>query len=551
MPMIPYEGEVNDFTRKVSPASKKLEEQLRSKDPAGVIEEPAASSSPTYLGEAVKGGVRGITNLVEAIGKQGAKAMPQELPLGMGPVPTDPQAGALWQQLQQGVKPDPNATMGQQMLGTGAEIAAGSAPFLGGVPGAVQKTLGAVVPGIGGAVGEQLEGETGKLIGSVVAPFGQSAISRVLKPRGLPGQAGTDLRELQEAGVHPSLGQTLGGWAKKFEGLPIVRDFAASSQRRANEQWNTAALTDALKPINGKVSRPGFDGLADADAQVSLAYDRAIQGAGPMTWTPEFSRDLKAALRKVPTAAARREVREIFISANRLNPGDISLWPRTKTSYGSAPQLKPEDFKVVDSALGEQSRNFAGGDGQGKMISKGIYELQSVYRKHFGLQNPANAPEMEKANAAYKNLVRVQQAQVDSAKNLGIFDPGGLMAAVKSHDVTGGKGLVQQKAPMEDFAMKGIRVLGDPTREHIPYSLLAGATGASFINPYTLPVALAGTGLMGLYNPGTQAMLPTLLSKRPQWMQQAGQAMQPNAASRLAPFPGAVSNGLFDRLGFE
>lgn len=495
------------------------------------------------LSEVGKGAGRGLLGIPNAILAAG-DWLESKIPTPEWSKVADPGIRNLLTGVNQDLAATPQTNL-ERMLGTGAEIATGAAIPLGGPAVSMGKrALNIAAPAVGGVVGEQLGGEMGKTIGTLAGPLGQAGFARMLSPQG-KGTVGVDVRALTEAGVRPTVGQTLGGTAQKFEGLPLVREFAAPGQVRANRQWNVATLNNALKPIGEKVKEAGFKGFQQADDFSQEAFNRALVGAKPLHWNPTFTRDVQAALADIPTQHARDKVEEIFLSANRMGFGDNPFWKQTKVPYGTAYVLDPSDYKRIDSALGQAYRDYSGKAFEDSdVIARGILDMQMTLRNQMAAQNPANAPLIQKANAAFSNLVRVQQAVVDAAKKEGVFTPSGLLQAVKKHDITKGKkGIAKELAPMEAEALQGIRVLGEPHGAHVPYSMLMGAMGASSMTPYTAPIAATMGGLFGMYNPATQAALPYLLTKRPEAIRRLGQGLYPTMGERFG-MQGAIP-GLF------
>lgn len=143
--------------------------------------------------EAAKGGARGVMGL--------PRLLSEALASMEGKRPATPSKGQqMLDRFYEQIRPAQDASKPEQMLGTGVELAAGMAPFASGATTAA-KIASVAVPTAGGVVGEQLGGETGKMLGTLAAPLGQSGLSKLTRPV-TRSTANKDVaRELIENGI--------------------------------------------------------------------------------------------------------------------------------------------------------------------------------------------------------------------------------------------------------------------------------------------------------------------------------------------------------------
>lgn len=207
--------------------------------------------------ESLKGATRGLYNLGQAAERfnpvHPALILLKQLGL---PVP-DIKAGQ--EQIQNTLQAAPNASVPEQMLGTGAELATGMLPFVGAGPaGLIQKAMSVAVPTAGGVAGEQvIGGEAGKLIGSLAAPTAQVLGSRVLTPKLGPPKPPTAqqsvVTELHEANIPvlPSQNANTGAIQRNLEAYGGSTALAKSLRVRAQPSLqNLAAKETGLSPQN-------------------------------------------------------------------------------------------------------------------------------------------------------------------------------------------------------------------------------------------------------------------------------------------------------------
>lgn len=181
------------YEREQEAASKRAEPPMESTRPDNPEYPRRETTAKGMLVEALKGGGRGITALPK---------LASEVLAGMeGPRP--PQPGPAQQMLDrfyEQIRPAHDASRAEQMAGTGGELAASMVPFAG-QGSMAAKAARVAVPTAGGVVGEQMGGETGKLIGSLAAPLGMKGAHALTAPVHR-STANTEVaRELIENGI--------------------------------------------------------------------------------------------------------------------------------------------------------------------------------------------------------------------------------------------------------------------------------------------------------------------------------------------------------------
>lgn len=359
-----------------------------------------------------------------------------------------------------------------------------------------------------------------------VMPAITGGIARVVSPK---ASVNPDLKMLREAGVKPTIGQTLGGAAnwteQKATSLPLVGDSIQSLRRKSIDQFNQSAINRAVAPIGGKVDDIGHQGIAKAGDMLSAAYDDALKGLKGVTLDNQAKAELlnlKAMAGNLPDPA-----RNVF---NRTIKNVV------ETRLSQKGGMAADTFKIVESELSKKAASYSGSASAGEReLGDAFSEALRVLRDSAARQNPKYAEALQKANAGWANLVRVEGAGKAAALNEGVFTPGQLMGAVRQADKSvRDRATARGTALMQDLAGAGQRVLGNtyPDSGTVGRAALIGTGAAGMLN---LPMTMAGLGGgAALYTRPIQNALVRMAASRPQSAIQAAQTVR-NATPFLAP----------------
>lgn len=415
-----------------------------------------------------------------------------------------------------------NASVPEQMLGTGTELATQGA-LTGGVGGGPAATaMNTLVPAVGGAIGEQAFGEQGKAVGALAAPFVASRVGAALRPA-----ISDDLRMLVDAGAETTLGQNAGGVLKRLETLPILREFTSSARENAGKTFVVAANNLALRPLQmgnkplGNLDVKNMTGneiFAKADGIAQDAYNALLPKLN-IKIDPQLPQDLAA------VKATYANDPDLVNKLDNIQKTVFKLMSKPGTT-----SITGADMKTVDTRLGEFGRaELRKGGAEGNMAAEAIYDMQRALRDMVTRQNPAQAPELAKINGAWNNLKRIENATLRAQDADGYFTPQQLSRAVTA--VSPSKKLAATgEAAMQDVAQAGIRNMNPREGGSIPYSALnqaaraaipvsgaAGAAGAGYalggtLGSAVLPVAATGALYAGAYTPTMQGVLRSFLT---------------------------------------
>lgn len=500
--------------------------------------QPARSTTLSSAGTALgKGAVRGVVaagdtasmieNIMPATGllRRGAQALAPDITRRVGESIKQFRDRLLAQN-----QADPNATRTERMLGTGAEFATQGA-LTGGLGGtARQAATNILTPAIGAAVGEQIgtpgegSGETGKLIGALAAPFAVSRLGAALKPDISPA-----LKRLVEAGGQPTTGQITGGGLKKLESFPILNQFTEGALDTSTRSYTLAANNLALEPLRlgkqplGKIDLSkvsGNDLYAKADDIAQDAYNTLLPQL-KLKLDPQLPQEL---------AAIKSAHPEVLDKLENIQKTIFKILSKKGTTA-----ITGEDMKIVEKKLGSQLRKAnLSNDTMADELADGVTEMQGALRDMVARQNPTKAPELQRINKAWSNLVRVRKATTGAfATNDGFFTPQQFARAVTAVNASRtGQAVARGEAGMQDVARAGIENMSTQASKSLPYSALArgagtlgtlGGAGAGAATAAGLGAAGIGTGAgLGIvgglgaygaaYTPTAQGVLRSFLT---------------------------------------
>lgn len=396
----------------------------------------------------------------------------------------------------------------------------------------------ALAPVSGGDFAEEKARQVGMgaLFGGAV-PAAVAGASRLISPK-----ASTDagLKVLQDAGVRPTIGQTLGGWVnraeEKMQSVPIMGDAISAARGRSVNQLNSAAINRATAPIGVKIDKVGQEGIKEAADALSSAYDDVLSGLKSIKFDQQWTQDmsqLKSMARALPDG-----VKNSF--KNKIK----SLIDDRISRAGG---MTAETMKQLDSELGTLARQYGRSSVASEQeLGSAFLQAQSLLRDQVARNSPQAAARLKALNEGWANLVRVEKAGSAAINNEGVFTAAQLNNAIKAADSSVRKrATAHGTALMQDLGNAGSR-LGNkvPNSGTVDRLLLGGAgLGAGAISP-GIPIALAGGA--AAYTPPVQALLRYLATARPQAAQPVAGLLN-QAAPMLGPAGGLLGLNVLEQ----
>lgn len=368
---------------------------------------------------------------------------------------------------------------------------------------------------------------TGAAVGGVMAPV-VGAVSRIISPK---ASVNPDVKALKEAGVHPTVGQALGGpmarLEERMQSLPIMGDAITAAHGRGVEQLNKAVLNRAIAPIGGKVTETGQEGLRQVRTQLSDAYDNLLPKMSVNTLDNQFVSsvaNLRSMVGALPAKEAKQFddviVREID---GRLAPNGV---------------LSANNLKQAQAAIREKSITFSkSNDAYQSELGRAFRQLGDELKTLVERSNPQYSKELNAINKGWSVYERAKLAA--GYANAEKFSPAQLQRAVKAQDITKKKtAFTEGRAPLQDLSDAAVRVMKNRTPDSGTAARLmygGGALASGMIHP-GIPLGL-GAGTLA-YTPALQNLLVGAVANRPAQAQRLADLLrqsQPYLAAGAVP----------------
>jgi hypothetical protein len=328
--------------------------------------------------------------------------------------------------------------------------------------------------------------------------------------------------ELEAAGVNPTLGQALGGWANRFEqglgSIPWLGDFIKTGRAGAVEDFNRGAGNRALGHIGEELNPRtplGRQAIDEAETRVGTRYDQITPRLN-LTLDQQFGTGLTDIFRRA-TMLSRDHQAQLGTTfrnevMDRLTGGGMTgrAFRDAESTLGTIAREHRHSQLPADRAFGNLVQDLQG-------------ELRNLLRR----SNPDNAAELANIHRAYTELARVELAAARMGTGLGgmaehgVFTPAQLTSAVRQMDPTlRNRGFARGNQPLQSYAESGRTLLGDTLPDSgTPYrSLAALGAGAGGLGLLADPLTAAGVGTAGaglglMYSPQGRAALNYFLRR--------------------------------------
>ena len=428
----------------------------------------------------------------------------------------------------------------------------------------VNKVIGGFLPSVGTMPAQVLKGAAGGLLSAAAQPVTQgdfasekiknmgsgaafgaampvvtAGIGRVISPN---ASRNPDLKKLRDAGVRPTVGQTLGGrWnaaEEKLTSMPLVGDMIANRRGAVLRDFNKAVINDVGESIGAKASGVGTEAIAEMSEHASKAQEAARNALGA------FQIDDVAAKELANIASMAQSIPD-----NRAKKSVFDMLNLVKNQASDIGVILPEGYRDLHSKLAASASDLTGStDDYQKQAGHAIAELKAILEESAMRQNPEAAKALKAANIAWAKQVRLDKAggkAVSGANGNGVFTPSQLLASIRESDSSVRKRAVAHgKGLMQELAMAGNNVIGNKVpnsgtadRAWLPTLGLLGSTAISPVKTIALTV-----GGAGMYTDPMQRLLTGAITSRPESAQAAREIV-----NRSSPFliPAA---GEFGRL---
>ena len=283
--------------------------------------------------------------------------------------------------------------------------------------------------------------------------LGFSGASRLAAPSVRP-----EAVELRQQSIPLTPGSAFGGRIQRIEqsaeSIPVFGNIVSGARERQFEQFNAAAYNKVLKRLDPKLEIP--QGLAGREAynfveeQIKGKYQEIIPKL-----SVNYDKRVASGFQAIKNRYSRGQLSD---SAKKQLDTYIDGLEQDLRASQAIPGFK---VQAIKQDLAELANTYAAGTGSSKILGNAFKDLEGFYMSLLRNQNPRYAGELRKADNAFVDFVRVQNAMAKTRGDTGVFSPAQLDSAVRQSDSTARKGaFARGGAPMQDLSSKGVTVLG-------------------------------------------------------------------------------------------
>lgn len=380
------------------------------------------------------------------------------------------------------------------------------------------------------------EGDLNNRVASAAinAPIGAATAGVISKiGNGLVPNTTGPAASLRNAGVEPTVGQNIGGTAKRLEegmtSIPVVGDAIRAAQLRALQSFNRAAYDRVLSPLGASYPKNAPVGNAGIDAlhkTIGKAYDDAFNGATLFN-SPDLNNDISTAVSNAASTLPKERVDLITQNINN----------RLLGKFGNGNAITGDDLVNAKNWFAEQSRAGSSASQDERNIADAYGNVLDALKSEIARNDPIRGQKLAAADNAMANFVRVggAAATANAAKHEGVFTADQLANAVRSSDLSQRKlNYAKGDALLQDLSQDGQQVLakevpdsGTPYRHLVQLLAGTGIAGGAGFQPEVM-AGLAGAGLAGhaAYSPAGQRVLNSLVTGAPQTRAAIGAELQ-------------------------
>lgn len=379
----------------------------------------------------------------------------------------------------------------------------------------------------------------------------------MMKPR-----ISDDARLLADKGVTMTPGQLMGGATKRAEeglqSVPIVGDTIKAAKGRGVEQFNAAAVDDALQVIGQKLPKgsKGNEALAHARTAFSDAYDDALgkmkgrldaaQPEVPQLGAPGMPAPPPAPSLRGELEQLRGNIRNSTLPPDKQRELERVMDNQIIAKFTPDGLASGETLKNIQSTL----RSLAKTQGRSenpdvREMGLAVTEMNAALRRMLDRENPEQAPILAKIDDGYGRFKIAQRAAASTSSDKGQFTPTQYMSSVKAKDPTKDKRAFSEgTAKQQELAQAAKGVLPDRLPDSgTPYRLLLieamlGLGSHQYGLEGIAGGIAAGIAFQALYSdPALRMIQRMMLGKGTAPVRRVAQAASPIVAPTAAQFP--------------
>jgi len=319
--------------------------------------------------------------------------------------------------------------------------------------------IGAVGQGaiLGGAYGAGTGEDTvsGRLTGA-----GGGALVGGAAAKAIP-VIGEQAKEMLGRGLPMTIGQMIGGGAKRFEeaatALPFAGSPIISGIGESIKGFGRSTYNEILKPLGKSVSpdASGREAYKQAKNIISQEYEKIV----PNLEIPASS-NIKGTIRSVMKQVKDdlggskfgKEAYEVFEDAvNR----------QLLSKVGKDGSLTGRELQTFMNNLRDRSVEFATDDPFLRKASSGMRDVVDAVAEEMAKNNPTLAPKLKLANESFSKLIPAERAATMTGAKRGEFTPAQLLSSIKATEPSLRKqAFARGESRLQSFAEKADELIG-------------------------------------------------------------------------------------------
>lgn len=401
--------------------------------------------------------------------------------------------------------------------------------------------IGAVGQGaiLGGAYGAGTGEDTvsGRLTGA-----GGGALVGGAAAKAIP-VIGEQAKEMLGRGLPMTIGQMIGGGAKRFEEAATALPFAGSpiigGIGESIKGFGRATYNEILKPLGKSVSpdASGREAYKQAKNIISQEYEKIV----PNLEIPASS-NIKGTIRSV-MKQVKDDLGDSKFGKEAYEVFEDAVNRQLLSKVGQDGSLTGRELQTFMNNLRDRSVEFATDDPFLRKASSGMRDVVDAVAEEMAKNNPTLAPKLKLANESFSKLIPAERAATMTGAKRGEFTPAQLLSSIKATEPSLRKqAFARGESRLQSFAEKADELIGSEipktgTAERILST--SAVTGAG----YGLGGEAGASGtLAGLA--ASKALLEPLYSRTGRNVAErflrAAEPFQPRVARYISPTAGGL-----------
>jgi hypothetical protein len=349
-------------------------------------------------------------------------------------------------------------------------------------------------------------------------------------------------RWLADRGVRTTLGQTIGGWAKRAEDVAQNIPFVGQSVRDKRVQ----SIDDAMRgegeevmshigqklPADLEVGNPQIAHMQEA---LGKEFDDVYRSA-TLTRDKQFLNDRKVIFNDLDKELTKPEADKVEKLAKSLFSQHFN---KASQMRGAGTPINGDELQHVITGFKERERSLANSSiDTDRTTGKFLGRFRSMIEDTAARQNPGFQEKLENVSEAWWKFARMQAAagQSSTIGHGGVFTPTGLGSATARLDPTlRNASTAAGKSPLQDWAEHGKSVLPAVVNDSgsMERGVWMGLAGGA-LPIHAAQAVVGGIGIPALYTDAAQNLVRRYLLSRTapqQWAARNIRAAAPWASS--------------------